>query len=277
MSLSIPSPACRIAVISYSPRRRLVPVPFSSRIGYRMISQRNPSHAISDTTTSASAYFRPVHLPAPSHRPTCFPPRFPPNRVARRVGLKPDAILPATRLACPPCLLAIISLIAPSHRLIRSARCLPALSAARRRSSAFLPCCSSISSASPHLIGSSLVPLPSRSASRRASRRASRLVSSRLTSRHVSSTLLANLIHLVHLIRFAPSHRLIAHAHRMRRATSRRNGARDGQSTTVKRNATTSDTSPIPQTPLPACRIAHTSRATHGHQHEHTNDKTPPL
>lgn len=96
----------------------------------------------------------PPHLIAP----TCFPPSFPPHRVARRVESKPDAIRFATRLAYPPCLLAIISLIAPSHRLIRSARCFPALSAARRRLPAFLTCGSSISSAPPHLICSSLVP-----------------------------------------------------------------------------------------------------------------------
>lgn len=63
----------------------------------------------------------------------------------------------------------------------------------------------------------------------------------------------------------------------MRRATSRRNGARDGQSTTSKRNATTSDALRTTQTPLPARRIAHTSRITHRHPHEHTRwEMTPP-
>ena len=80
MSPSISSPACRTA-------RRLVSVPFSSRIGYRMIQQRNPSHAISDTTASAS----PNHLPAPSHCSTCFPPRFP---LCFPPGVPPRLVLP---------------------------------------------------------------------------------------------------------------------------------------------------------------------------------------
>lgn len=197
MSSSIPSPACR-------PARRLVPVPPSSRIGYRMIPPRNQSHAIPDTTT-----------PRPSHRPHCFPPRFPLHRVARRVGLKPDAIRFATRLACPPCLLTIISLIAPSHRLIRSARCFPALSAARRRSSASRPMLLIHLIRPPISSGSSLVPprfplcFPP----------------------GVPHRLLARLAYLIHLIRFAPSHWLIALPHRMRRATSRQNGAWNRQST----------------------------------------------
>lgn len=64
--------------------------------------------------------------------------------------------------------------------------------------------------------------------------------------------------------------------HRMRRAMSRLYGARDGQSTTGKWNATTSDISTTTQMPLPARRIAHTSRMTHRHPHEHANRKTPP-
>lgn len=77
-------------------RRHLVPVPSSSRIGYRMISQRNPSHAIPDTTTSRSS-------PRPSHRssPYCFPPRFPPHRVAPRVDSRHDYTLPACLFISP--------------------------------------------------------------------------------------------------------------------------------------------------------------------------------
>lgn len=215
-----------------------------------MILKRNPSHAISDTTTSAS----PNHLPAASHRHTCFPPRFPPNRVALRVGLKPDATRFVTRLACPPCLLAIISLIAPSHRLISSAHLIgssvPHVACLPRQTHAVVH--RSVHPSHP----SHRVHLPSRPASRSASRWASRLTY--LPASFVSSISSIS-------IRFAPSHWLIALPHRMRRATSRRNGAHDGQSTTVKRNATTSDNSPIPQTPLPARRIASTSRITHGH------------
>lgn len=104
--------ACRIAVISYSSHHHLVPVPSSSRIGYRMISKRNPSHTTSDTTTSR---FRLRSSLRPISSPYCFPPRFPPNRVARRVGSRHDAILHASP-ACSP---------RPSPRLIRPARCLP--------------------------------------------------------------------------------------------------------------------------------------------------------
>lgn len=137
MSSSIPSHACR-------PARHLVPVPLSSRIGYRMIPPRNPSHEIPDTTTSRSS-------PRPISSPYCFPP----NRVARRVESKPDAILPAIRSM--PASLAY--LLAPSHRLIRFARCLLASPNARCRHSPSAPCGSSISFDPPHLIGSSPVPL----------------------------------------------------------------------------------------------------------------------
>ena len=178
-----------------------------------MISQRNPSHEIPDTMTSAS----PVHLPATSHRPTA-------SRPASRRTVSPDGSAHGSTPSCP--LLArsscLLTHLVPSHRSISSAH-------------PFRPLLASL--------------------------RPMRLI---------------HLIHLIHLIRFAPSHWLIALPHRMRRATSRRNGARDGQSTTVKRNATTSDTSPIPQTPIPASRIASTSRITHGHSHEHAHDKTPP-
>lgn len=67
MSSSIPSPACRIAVISYSSHRHLVLVPSSSRIRYWIIPQCNPSHAIPDTTTLASVpLISPPHLIAPT-------------------------------------------------------------------------------------------------------------------------------------------------------------------------------------------------------------------
>lgn len=79
-------------------RRHLVPVPSSSRIGYRMIAQRNPSHAIPDTTPY-------TFLPAPSHRSYCFPPRFPPSVQPRLATL--SAMLLVMRSAwlfqsCPP-------------------------------------------------------------------------------------------------------------------------------------------------------------------------------
>lgn len=182
MSSSIPSPACRIA-------RHLVPVPSSSRIGYRMISPRTPSHAIPDTTTY-SFHLRSSSRPisSPHCFPSCFPPSVPPRLLTR---------------------------FAPYHRLIRPARCLLALSNARRR-------------------------------------------------------------HPSH-----PSHRLIAYAYRPRPIG--RDEQRAGETAreidnrrTGKRNATKSDTYPIPQIPIPARRIAPTSRITHGRSHEHANGKTPP-
>lgn len=128
------------------------------------------------------ALLLPAPLPAEPCRQTC------------RLETRRHPVRYSPRLPVSP---ACHHLPAPSHRLIRSARCFPALSAARRRSSASRPM------RLIHLIRSrpiSSAHLPSRSASRSASRRASRLVSSCLTSRHVSSTLLANLIRLVHLI-----------------------------------------------------------------------------
>lgn len=248
--------------LPYRPSSRIRPVIISYRIpddidtqsitcdtGYdhiRFLSAISPPHLI--------ALQLPAPLPAAPCRPTgrlearCHPARYSLARLA--------------------CLLISFHLIGSSHRLIRFARCLLALSAARRRhppSAPYGSSISSISSAPPHLIGfiSRPAPLPALlPAGRPAPPLLARLV---------------HLIHLIHLIRFAPSHWLIALPHRMRRATSRRNGARDGQSITVKRNATTSDASQIPQTPLLACRIAPTSRTTHGHQHEHAHDKTPPL
>ena len=182
----------------------------SSRIGYRMIPPRNPSHAIPDMTTYS---FRPVHLPAQPYRSYCFPPRFPPNRVARRVDSRHDAILPATHSAC---LLASSHLIDSSHRLIRFARRLLALPAARRRHLPSAPCGSSISSDPPHLIGSSLVP-------------------PRFPSYFPPSVLPV-------ACPSRQSHQLIwsypapiVLPHRMRRATSRQIGAQDGQSTTARK------------------------------------------
>lgn len=147
MSSPIPSPACR-------PIRHLVPISSSSRIGHRMIPPCNPSQTIPDTTTSR---FRSVPLPALISSPHFFPPRFPPHRVAPRVGLRHDAILHATRidlsrlftvslhligsspvpscfppsvqphlvpLDCSPC---VPLRLVPFHRLISPARCLPHL------------------------------------------------------------------------------------------------------------------------------------------------------
>ena len=167
MSSSIPPPACRIAAISYSSHRHLVPATSSSRIGYRMISKRNPSHAIPDTMTSAS----PVHLPAPSHRHTA-------SRPASRRTVSPDGSAQGSTpsyqlLARSPCLLTHL---VPSHRLISSAhpfRPLLARLISRTPSLVRLPPMWLI-----HLIrpaSSHRVHLPSRSASRSASRRASRL------------------------------------------------------------------------------------------------------
>lgn len=222
-----------------------------------MISKRNPSHAIPDTMTSASYQ--------PSPRPISS--LLLASRPASRLTVSPDwsaqghnAIRHATRLLVH---------LGSSHRLIRSARCLPAPTHAAAHHLI-------------HLIGSSPVPprfplcfppsVP--------------LASPRLTARHASrfasSHLIGSSAKSVACQPYSshPSHRLIGSSptpHRIRRATSRRNGARDGQSTTVKRNATTSDTSPIPQTPTPARRIAFTSCITHGHSHKHAHDKTPSI
>lgn len=216
MSSSIPLPACRIA-------HHLVSVPFSSRIGYRMISKRNPSHAIPDTTTSASYPPSPRLISSPYLLPAPLPAE--PCRPTGRLKARRHPVRYSPRLPVSP---ACHHLPAPSHRLIRSARCLLALPAARRRHPPPAPCCSSISSSPPHLI------------------------------------------------RFAPSHWLIALPYRMRRATSRRNGARNRQSAKRKRNTTTSDAYLTTQMPLHARRIAHTSRITHGHSHEtHPQENAP--
>lgn len=221
MSSSIPSPC--------------LPSRPSSRPRHGIISYRIPDDTATQSITYDIGYDNTQVPPRPSPRrissPYLLPAPLPaePCRQTCRLETRRHPVRYSPRLPVSP---ACHHLPAPSHRLIRSARCFPALSAARRRSSASRPM------RLIHLIRSrpiSSAHLPSRSASRSASRRASSLVSSRLTSRHVSSTLLANLIRLVHLIHLI---RLIGSSptpHRIRRATSRRNGAHDGQSTTGKK------------------------------------------
>lgn len=210
-------------------RRHLVFVPSSSRPRYVIISYRIPDDIKTQSITCDTGYddirfARPsprlisslLLLPAPLPATPCCP-------TGRLKARRHPASYSLARLAC---LLISFHLIGSSHRLIRSARCLPALSAARRRHPYFAPMrlinlVHLIRPASSHRVH-----LSSRPASRSASRRASRL-----TSRHVSSTLLANLIRLVHLINLI---RLIGSSptpHRIRRAGSRRNGARNRQST----------------------------------------------
>lgn len=203
MSSSIPSPACRIAVISYSPRRHLVPIPSSSRIGYRIISQRNPSHAISDMATSAAQ-----PSPRPISSPYLLPAQLPaaPCRQTGRIETRRHPVRYSPRL---PAIISPLHLIAPSHRLMRFARCLPALSAARRRHQP------SAQAAHPsHQPATShLVHLPSRPASRSASRRASRLAylpasfisSAYLPARCLPTLRHMRLIHLIHLIGSSPA------------------------------------------------------------------------
>ena len=210
MSASIPSPACR-------PAHHLVPVPFSSRIGYRMISHRNPSHEIPNTTTSASFNY----LPAPSHRSYLLPVQLP-AAPCRQTG-RPEARRHPTRYSLTPrlaCLPSSHRSISPAHPFRPLlARLVPPPAVAIR-----LPPHAAHTSHQPRSISS--VHPPSRPASRSASRWASRLTY--LPASFVSSISSIS-------IRFAPSHWLIALPHRMRRATSRRNGAHDGQSTTGKK------------------------------------------
>ena len=183
MSSPIPSPAYHIV-------RHLVPVPFSSRIGYRMISQCNPSHAIPDTTTSASAT---PYLIAPTA-----------SRPASRLTVSPDGSAQGTTpscslfasFACPP---RSISSAHPSSPLLA-----PAPTHAANPSHPSHPL-RYISSAH----------LPSRPASRCASRRTSRLTSSRLTACHASRFASFHLVglylpasclpHLIHLIGSSPT------------------------------------------------------------------------
>lgn len=127
-------------------RRHLVPVPSSSRIGYRMIPPRNPSHAIPDTTASASAsllsspiasliaLLLPAPLPASPCRPTGRsetrrnPTRYSSRLVSSRLAcsyrlhligssVPPVACLPRPTHAVAIHLIHLISLVS-SHRLI---------------------------------------------------------------------------------------------------------------------------------------------------------------
>lgn len=177
MSLSIPSPACR-------PARHLVPVPSSSRIGYRMISKRNPSYAIPDMTT-----------PRPSHRPTA-------SRPASRLAVSPDGSAQGTTPSC-----SLFASFACPPRSISSAHPSSPLLAPPAPTHAANP-----SHPSHPLRYISSAHLPSRPASSFASRRASSLVSSRLTACPASRfallhliglsfiSLLIRLVHLIHLI-----------------------------------------------------------------------------
>lgn len=111
MSSSIPSPC-----LPYRPSSRLRPVPISYRI---------PDNTATQSITCDTGYDD-IRFARPSPRlislPYCFPPRFPPHHVARRVGSRRDAIRFATR-----------SLVLPAY--------------------------SSRSISSPHLIGSSVPPV----------------------------------------------------------------------------------------------------------------------
>lgn len=158
-----------------------------------MIPQHNSSHAIPDTTTPVSSpVSSPPHLIAPAASRPASSLTVSPDGSAR--STTPSYTLPARYL-----LAELAYLLAPSHRLIRSARCClprPTHAVAIHRI---------------HLIGSS-AHLPSRPASSFASRRASSLVSSRLTACPASRfallhliglsfiSLLIRLVHLIHLI-----------------------------------------------------------------------------
>ena len=96
----------------------------------------------------------PPHLIAPSA-----------SRPASRRTVSPDGSAQGTTPSCP--LLArsscLLTHLVPSHRIISSAHQFRPLLAClvpsyRRRPLSSVPCCSSISSAPPHLIGSSPVP-----------------------------------------------------------------------------------------------------------------------
>lgn len=107
----------------------LVPVPSSSRIGYRMIPQCNPSHAIPDTTTSASAtpYLIAPTASRPASRLTVSPggsarsttPSYTlyasPRLLTRLVHLIGSSIKPIACSRSDPC---GGSSSHPSHRLI---------------------------------------------------------------------------------------------------------------------------------------------------------------
>lgn len=229
----------------------------SSRPRHGIISYRIPDDTATQSITYDIGYDNTQVPPRPSPRhissPYLLPAPLPaePCRQTCRLETRRHPVRYSPRLPVSP---ACHHLPAPSHRLIRSARCFPALSAARRRSSASRPM------RLIHLIRSrpiSSAHLPSRHASRSASRRASRLASPRLTSRHVSSTLLANLIRLVHLIHLI---RLIANAPSDKtsdeQAKRRTRRAIDNEARRIPQRS-------IPQMPIPARRIAPTSRITH--------------
>ena len=249
MSSSIPPPC-----LPSRPSSRIRPVLISYRIPDDIATQSITCDTRYDDIRFLSAISPPhliaLQLPAPLPATPCCP-------TGRLKARRHPASYSLARLAC---LLISFHLIGSSHRLIRSARCLPALSAARRRSSAFLPCGSSISSAQPHLIGfiSRPAPLP---ALLPAGRPASPTCSPRLS--HPSHPLRS--ISLAH--RPAPSDETSDE-----QAKRRMEQAIDDE----KQGTTTSDASQIPQMPIPARRIASTSRITHRHPHEHAHGKTPP-
>lgn len=182
----------------------------------------------------SSPYLLPAPLPAEPCRQTG---RLKAQRHPTRYSLTP-------RLVCLP----------SSHRSISSAHPFRPLLARPVPPHAIAPC-HPFHAAHPSHSSHRLI--SSRPASRSASRRASRLVSPRLTSRHVSSTLLANLIRLVHLIHLI---RLIANAPSDKtsdeQAKRRTRRAIDNEARRIPQRS-------IPQMPIPARRIAPTSRITH--------------
>ena len=180
MSSPIPSPACHIV-------SHLVSVPASSRIGYRMIPPRNPSHAIPDTTTSR---FLPTHLIAPTA-----------SRHASRLTVSPDGSAQGTTPSCS----LFASFACPSRSISSAHPSSPLLAPAPTHAA-------NPSHPSHPLRYISSAHLPSRPASSFVSRRASSLVSSRLTACPASRfallhliglsfiSLLIRLVHLIHLI-----------------------------------------------------------------------------
>lgn len=162
----------------------------SSRPRPGIISYRIPDDTATQPITCDTGY----DDTSPISSSDCFPPRFPPNRIARRVGSRHDAILFAVRFVCLP---ASFHLIGSS---VKPVAC-PVPTHAANPSHPSHPL-RYISSAH----------LPSRPASSFASRRASSLVSSRLTACPASRfallhliglsfiSLLIRLVHLIHLI-----------------------------------------------------------------------------
>lgn len=245
-------------------RRHLVFVPSSSRIGYRMISKRNPSHAISDTTTSAS----PNHLPAPSHRPTA-------SRPASRRTVSPDGSAqgptPSGSLLASPALLVCLPSSHSSPHLIGSS--VPPVACPPYQPHAVAPC-HPFHAAHPSRPSHPYHPLHSISSAHQLISRPAPLPALLPAGRPASPTCSPRLSH--------PSHplRSISLAHRPapsdetsdEQAKRRMEQAIDDE----KQGTTTSDASQIPQMPIPARRIASTSRITHRHPHEHAHGKTPP-